>query len=254
MTSPFIPGADPLSHVADGDVGALVLHGFTGNPGSMRGVAEALAAAGFHVEMPVLAGHGTVIEDMLPTRWADWYASAEAAYGHLASRASRRVIVGLSMGGTLTLALGAAHDDVDGLVCINPAAQPQADEVIELLRGMVEGGTEVMPGIGSDIADPSAKESAYEGTPIRPLLSMLQDGVAPLATRYTQTTTPLLLFTSPNDHVVDPQQSDFLAGLYAGPVERVSLDRSFHVATQDYDKDLIFARTIEFARKVTSSS
>ena len=55
MTAPIIPGAEPFS--ADGGPhGALVLHGFTGNPGSMRGVAEALAAAGFTVELPAAAG------------------------------------------------------------------------------------------------------------------------------------------------------------------------------------------------------
>jgi carboxylesterase len=70
----IIEGAEPWSHVGEGPHGALVVHGFTGNPGSMRGVAEALAAAGFHVEMPLLPGHGTRVEDMLPTRWADWRA------------------------------------------------------------------------------------------------------------------------------------------------------------------------------------
>ena len=54
MTAPIIPGAEPFS--ADGGPqGALVLHGFTGNPGSMRGVAEALAAAGFTVDLPAAA-------------------------------------------------------------------------------------------------------------------------------------------------------------------------------------------------------
>ena len=42
---------------------------------------------------------------------------------------------------------------------------------------MADGGTDVMPGIGSDIADPDAKESAYEGTPLAPLLSLLTDGL-----------------------------------------------------------------------------
>ena len=80
MTAPTIPGAEPLSHVGNGDVGALVLHGFTGNPGSMRGLADACAAAGFHVEMPQLAGHGTAMEDMIPTRWADWSADEQLAW------------------------------------------------------------------------------------------------------------------------------------------------------------------------------
>ena len=58
---------------------------------------------------------------------------------------------------------------------------------------------------------------------------------------------PLLLMTSPQDHVVEPEQSDFLADHYGGPVERVALERSYHVATQDYDKELIFERAVEFA-------
>ena len=53
-----------------------------------------------------------------------------------------------------------------------------------MLRGMADGGTAVLPGIGSDIADPDAKESAYEGTPIEPLLSLLVDGVEPLSHEY----------------------------------------------------------------------
>ena len=40
MTAPTIPGAEPLSVVGSRDAGVLVLHGFTGNPGSMRGLAE----------------------------------------------------------------------------------------------------------------------------------------------------------------------------------------------------------------------
>ena len=64
---------------------------------------------------------------------------------------------------------------------------------------------------------------------------------------------PLLLLGSPQDHVVAPEQVDFLASTYGGPVERVSLDRSYHVATLDYDKDLIFEKSVAFGRSVTSA-
>ncbi|MGH9037242.1 MAG: hypothetical protein ACRD0O_15895, partial [Acidimicrobiia bacterium] len=37
----------------------------------------------------------------------------------------------------------------------------------------------------------------------------------------------------------------------SGPVERVMLERSFHVATLDYDRDLIVERVVEFALRVT---
>ena len=252
MTHPITAGAEPWSHLSDGQNGALVLHGFTGNPDSVRGVAESLADAGFHVELPRLPGHGTVVEDMVSTRWADWLGEAEAAYQRLLQRSTNIVVVGLSMGGTLTLRLGVDHPEIVGLVCINPVTRPQAPEVIEMLRGMAEQGVSVMPGIGSDIADPDAKESAYEGPPIEALVSLLVDGLEPLSGQYPKMRMPLLLLSSPQDHVVEPAQSDFLAERYGGPVERITLERSYHVATQDYDKDLIFEATSKFAAQVTS--
>jgi carboxylesterase len=121
-----------------------------------------------------------------------------------------------------------------------------------MLEAAIADGTDVMPGIGSDIADPEAVEIAYEGTPIRPLLSFLDDGLAPMADRYGELEMPLLLYTSRQDHVVEPSQSEHLAESYGGEVDHRWLDRSYHVATQDYDRDAIFGGTIEFTRKVTA--
>jgi carboxylesterase len=246
----LLPGAEPWS-VDGGPAGALCLHGFTGNPTSMRGVAEAFAAAGFSVELPRLPGHGTTVEDMKTTNWADWTAEVEAAYQRLAARTDRVVVSGLSMGGSLALWTALAHPEVAGIVCINPATKPQPPELMEMLHGMVAEGTDVMPGIGADIADPDATESAYDQTPLRPLLSLVEDGLAPMRDRYGEITCPLLLLTSPQDHVVEPSNGDFLAETFGGPVERISLDRSYHVATLDYDKDVIFEAAVAFGRKVT---
>jgi carboxylesterase len=218
----------------------------------MRGLADACEAAGFHVEMPQLAGHGTAIEDMVPTRWADWSSDAEAAYQTLAARASKIVVMGLSMGGSLTLWVGAQHPEVKGIVCVNPATQPQASEVIDMLQGMVDAGTIVMDGIGSDIAEPGVVETAYPGTPIAALHSFQVDGLVPLSQRYANMKMPLMLFTSVQDHVVSPSDSDALAAQYGGPVDRVMLERSYHVATQDFDKGIIFEGAVAFAQRVTS--
>src|SRR4051794_14847605 len=163
-----LPGAEPWSAEGSGRLGALCLHGFTGNPSSMRGLAEAFAAAGLHVELPRLPGHGTAIDDMIATRWDDWAAEADAAYRRLAERTDRIVVAGLSMGGTLSLRVAADHPEVAGVVLVNPAAQPFAEELIEAVEGMVADGQELMPGIGADIADPDQTELAYEGTPLRP--------------------------------------------------------------------------------------
>jgi carboxylesterase len=251
--SPVLPGAEPWSHVGSSAHGALCIHGFTGNPSSMRGVAEAFAAAGYHVELPRLPGHGTDVSDMLGTRWEHWSAEVDAAYRRLAERCDRVVVAGLSMGGSLTLWTALQHPEVAGIVCVNPAAQPQAPEVVEMVEGMIAEGVDVMPGIGSDIADPDVVENSYPETPLRALMSLVKDGVAPMVSRYGSSKVPMLLVTSKNDHVVDPIQSDQLAEQWGGPVERMILDRSYHVATQDYDKDAIFAAAVAFADRVVAS-
>jgi carboxylesterase len=256
MSKQILAGAEPWSHAASSaggsTVGFLALHGFTGNPSSMRGVAEHVAGAGYHVELPRLPGHGTAVEDMVPTRWADWTGEVEAAYQRLSGRTERVVVGGLSMGGSLTLWTGLQHPEVAGLVCVNPATTPQTPEVKEMLNAALAEGAELMPGIGSDIADPEAVEIAYAETPLRALLSLLEDGLAPMADRYGELTMPLLLYTSRQDHVVEPSQSEHLAANYGGQVDHHWLDRSYHVATQDFDRDTIFAGTVDFIRRVTS--
>jgi carboxylesterase len=253
MSHPVLPEAEPLSHVGAGPHGALVIHGYTGNPSSMRELAEAFVAAGYHVEMPRLPGHGTHIDDMVPTRWSDYVGEAEAAYQRLGARADKVVVAGLSMGGALTLRMGASHPEIAGLICINAASAPIGlEEMVPIMNEMLEGGTEVAPGIGSDIADPEVTESAYEGAPIRAMLSLI-DGLVELAPSYPSMHIPLLILASPEDHVVAPAQQDYLAEHYGGPVERVTLARSYHVATQDFDKQLIFDASVEFAKKVTAS-
>jgi carboxylesterase len=246
----LIPGAEPWSHDG-GPVGVLVLHGFTGNPGSMRALAERLAAAGHTVDLPLLPGHGTVVEDMIPTTWTDWLASAEGHYASLAERCEQVVVVGLSMGGALTAWLGSEHAEIAGLVCINA--------VVTVPPGMREAVTEVlatgadrMDAIGSDIADPGSVESAYDATPLAPLLSLFE-AADTLGDRLSNITAPILIVTSTQDHVVPPDNSDVLAAAVSGPVERLRCERSYHVVTQDYDKELVFDATADFVAKVTAA-
>ena len=64
---------------------------------------------------------------------------------------------------------------------------------------------------------------------------------------------PILLFTSHNDHVVPPANSEHLAANVAGEIEHVWLERSFHVATQDYDRDVITDGAAAFVARVTGA-
>jgi len=211
----------------------------------MRGLAQSLADAGLTVELPLLPGHGTDVADMVPTRWSDWSAAAEVAYAELAARCDTVVVAGLSMGGTLSVWLGERHPEIAALVLVNPLIEPPDADTVAFLETLIEGGDEIAPGIGSDIAQEGAVESAYPGVPLRAALSLFA-AAGEVAAGLGSVTQPVLLFSSVEDHVVAPVSGDRLVGGVKGPVERVMLERSFHVATLDYDKDEIEARTVKF--------
>ncbi len=251
VTAPIIPGAEPWSFTGE-PRGVLVLHGFTGNPQSMRPLAEALAATGFSVEMPLLPGHGTQIDDMVPTRWEDWSGAADEAYEALAARCDSVVVAGLSMGGSLSCWLALRHPEIAGLALINPIAKVPVEEFRDVVQALLDDGTEIAPGIGSDIAKEGSVETAYEGAPLRSALSLF-DGVDAVGSRLSDITCPVLLMNSREDHVVPTESGDFLEASLGGPVERIWLERSFHVATLDWDAPVIEERVVAFAAEVLRS-
>ena len=233
-----------------GDVGVLLIHGLTGNPVSLRPLAEALAAAGFTVELPLLPGHGTHWKDLARTTWHDWAREAVEALERLRGRTERRVVVGLSMGGALALYLAATRgDDLAGIVLINPSVQSSDPRLrlLPVLRRVVRS----VRGVGNDIAKPGADERPYPRMPVSALHSLTQ--LWTLVRRdLGAVKCPVLVFTSRQDHVVEPENSaTVLAGLSSIDVERIWLERSYHVATLDHDADLIADHTAAFVSRVT---
>jgi len=250
MTSTVMPGCAPVSHRVGSSTGVVVLHGFTGNPSSMRGVAEAMIAAGYDLELPRLPGHGTTIDDMVATGWADWFGETQRAVDDMVDRVDRVVLVGQSAGGTLALATAFDRPEVAGVVCINPATCTRDADTMAMIDDFLDDGFEIVPGEGSDIADPDSFDIAYDGTPLRPLKSLVEHGIVPITDRFGELDVPLRLFTSRQDHVVLPSDSEHLAATWGGPVEHTWLERSYHVATLDYDRDTVIDGCVDFVRTV----
>jgi carboxylesterase len=232
--------------------GALVVHGLTGSTQSVAGLGAALEGAGFDVEAPLLPGHGTSPEELATCGWADWVAAVEDAHRRVAARVPGRpvVAVGLSMGGALAAGVAADHPEVAGLATVNPLVDPPAAAFQDLLGQLLASGERFLPGVGGDIADPEAQESAYDRLPVAALRSM-GEGLADLRPRLGQIRCPVLILTSRHDHVVPTVSSDVLAEAVAGPVERAWLERSHHVATLDLDRERVERRVVDFARRVT---
>ena len=252
MPADVVSGAEGWS-VAGGPVGALVLHGFGGSPATVAPVAAALAGAGLSVAVPRLPGHGTHVEDLVPTRFADWSAASEYALAELAGSCRRVAVVGQSMGATLACRLAARHPEVVAVVAVNPLVLPADPQLVDMVRLMLDAGEMLADGGAPDLADPEATEIAYREIPLAAVLS-LYEALHELEADLGRIACPVLIMTSAHDHVVDPLNSDHLAKRVAGPVERLALERSHHVATLDHDRDLVAARTVSFILRGTAAA
>lgn len=230
-------------------VGVLVSHGFTGSPVSIRPWAEALAAEGFAVEVPLLPGHATSWQDLNTRRWDDWYAEIRAAHARLAVDNDVVVAAGLSLGGALVLRLAAdLGDELAGVAVVNPAVNTRRKDVLALpvLKWVIGS----LPGIGNDIALQGVDEFGYTRTPLKAAHSMMQ-GWRELREDLPRVTAPVLFMKSAVDHVVDDSTLDIVRQRVSGTVEVVDLPQSFHVATLDHDAALIQRSSVEFVRRVS---
>lgn len=108
---------------------ALLLHGMSDSPYSMRGLAERLHEQGVHVLGLRFPGHGTVPAVLTRTSWEDMAAATHLAARYLETQAGGvpLYVFGYSTGGSLAveLALAALDDsslpDAAGLVLLSPA-------------------------------------------------------------------------------------------------------------------------------------
>lgn len=243
-----MPGCEPYSAQV-GPFGVLVLHGYTGNPYSMRPLALACEAAGYSVELPRLPGHGTSVEDLMTTSWSDWSATALNAYDELAARCEKVAIVGLSMGGGLTALVAENRPDVAGCVFINPWINPLNPELLDGLNQFIEAGVEKFDAVGSDIKKESTSECAYDATPLAGVKSAC-DALVDVRANLAKITAPVLLLTSRIDHTVNWERGEDIVAMVSGPVEQIWLEDSYHVATLDNDAPLVESSTVAFLHDV----
>jgi carboxylesterase len=249
---PLLPGAEPFHH-SGGPTGVLLCHGFTGSPQSLRPWAEHLAAAGLTVALPVLPGHGTRWQDMQATRWEDWYAEVARELRGLLDTCAEVFVFGLSMGGGLALKLAADFgEQVAGVVVVNPSVRSDtpATALLPVLRHLVPS----LPGVANDIALPGATELGYDRTPLHAAWSLtrLWREVQQALPRVTQ---PVLLLHSPQDHVVSPANSALvLSRISSVDVTERLCERSFHVATLDFDAGQIFEESLGFVRRLSKAT
>src|SRR4030042_6314507 len=117
----IIKGAEPVSYISSSKIGILIIHGFTGNPVSLKPIADAFKKAKYNFEMPLLPGHGTKWQDLNKVKYTDWINTIEISLLELSKHAKYIFIFGLSMGSVISEYLAEHHNYIKGLILVNDA-------------------------------------------------------------------------------------------------------------------------------------
>ncbi len=232
-----------------GAVGCLLLHSFTGSPLEMRPLSEFLVARGFTVCVPLLAGHGTVPEDLARVSWRDWASSANEALVSLRARCEIVFVAGVSMGALLTLHLAAHHPMLSGIVLYSPALRlAQKGLYLSPLLQCLQKQWSKEINSQADLADPEGLRYlwSYATIPVHGICELLKlQHVVRVAMAGIHV--PAIVFCSTRDRVLHPVTGKLtFAKLGSVDKELVTLHNSGHLMVVDGEREMIFAHTFGF--------
>jgi carboxylesterase len=256
--------------VAGGRLGFLLIHGLGGTPMELRYVAQGLAHAGHTVHVPQLAGHCGTVEELKATGWTDWYASVEREHDQLNTRCDAVVVGGLSVGCILALHLAAVRpENVSGLALYAPSLWLDGWGVpwhAALFRFVTQKWcADLFPFAERHpwgIKDPRLRalveraiksgDSSRAGIAALPGRLMLEMRwlVQRVRGEIAAVRQPALIIHPREDDRASLRNLHYLQSRLGGLTETVVLNDSYHLVTLDRQRQVVVARTLEFAQRV----
>ena len=254
MTTPEMP--QHTSSAANQPViGVLLVHGLNGSRRDLAEMEEFLQARGMLTHNMLLPGHGLHVRDLMPLGWSDWEKAVRQELLDLKQRCDIVFLVGLSLGGALSLHV-AAHEEVAGIVSL--CAPLYLHPLTEILVKLTKRVTPLLPTLREDVRDPVARRryrrEVYRWTPMSPVESMLKF-LPQLRAELPQITVPALIMISVHDHVVPARDGREIYRLIGSQEKHlVTFYRSYHVITKDHDREEVFAQTTAFIMRHASKA
>lgn len=244
-TASIAPGAETIDLQEEGSNGVLLLHGFGDTPQTLALLARRLRKAGYSVFAPLLPGHGRDPESFAKSRAADWIQAAQEAYVDMRARHDKVSVIGLSMGGALSVILAAERQEIPALVLIAPyVGMPRlvrAAAATHWLWGKLVG--QVAARDPRSIRDPIEREKnlAY-GTLTGRALHELSLVVRSARKSLAQVSSPTLIVQSREDPRLAPAVAEFaLETLGSRKKELIWTEGAGHIITVDYGRERVFA-------------
>jgi len=257
--SQIIPTAEPFLLLGDlSKPACLLIHGFTGAPKEMRWMGDYLHQRGYTCLGVRLAGHATDPEDMVRSRWTDWTVSVEDGYQLLRGLTDDIFLVGLSMGGILSL-LMSTRLDVKGVVAMStPSRLPEDYPVwlLELISLFVKYRPKTNEEPGTGWFDKTAWQDhiSYSQNPVRSGAE-LKKLILEMRAALPKVTIPVLLMHSKDETYVLPENmEEIYAGLVNAPDKtKLYITGSGHVLSRDAGRDEVFKAALDFIQRITGN-
>jgi carboxylesterase len=255
----IIPTAEPFFFPGKPDQpGCLLIHGFTGAPKEMRWMGEYLSHQGFPSLGVRLAGHATRPEDMIRSRYTDWMASVEDGYHLLRGSMNRIYLIGLSMGGVLSL-LMSTKLDVVGVVSMSTPYRLPINYPTWVMR-IVSKFLRYQPKTKEDTGeswfdkDAYAEHISYPQNPVRSAAE-LQLLAKEMRAALPKVDVPVLLIHSKNDTYVLPDNMEYIySDLGTSDKTRLYVTEAGHVVTRDAARNQVFEAAADFIRRIEAAA
>jgi len=233
----------------------LLIHGFTSGPKEMRWLGEYLNEQGYTCLGIRLAGHATAPEDMIRSNWTDWIASVEDGYHLLRGVMEDIFLVGLSMGGALSL-LMSTRLDVQGVVAMSTPYKLKDDPRLPFI-GFISRfhpyipKSRYPPGTGWFDQDAWKGHISYPKNPVRSL-GELNKLLGEMHKALPKVDVPVLLIHSKDDTYVLPESIELIYNDLenASDKKKLYITGSGHVVTRDAAHRQVFEAVVEFIRRV----
>lgn len=204
-----------------------------------------------------LAGHATQPEDMIRSRWTDWTASVEDGYNILCGLSEDIFLVGLSMGGVLSLLMSTRlAPRVKGVIAMSTPSRLPSDYpiwLLELFSRFIKFTPKTNRPPGSGWFDKAAykEQISYEKNPVRSAAE-LKRLILEMHMALPKVTVPVLLMHSRDDKYILP---DSLETIYerltnASDKTKLYITGSGHVLPRDSSREQVFQSAVEFIRRI----
>ena len=219
---------------------------------------EALHQQGYTCLGVRLAGHATLPEDMIRAHWTDWTASVEDGYQILCGLSSNIFLVGLSMGGILSL-LMSTKLNVKGVIAMSTPSRLPSDYptwFLQFISLFIKYHRKSKGAPGSGWFDKTAYHShiAYPQNPVRAAVE-LKKLTLEMRAALPRVNVPVLLMHSRDDKYVLPENMEDIYSALTSATDKtkIYLTGSGHVLPRDASREQVFQSAIEFIQRIHNS-